>query len=86
MSDPLIREIDNYVILEPGADQVFLDSNETLLWLRGWLEKMKELPDDLKNINSLEMAAKHLLDTACTLEIEKDLTIQWYAVRLEPPS
>ena len=34
---------------------------------------------------SLEAAAQHLLDTACDLEIKQGFSVQWFAVRLDPP-
>ena len=37
MSDPLIREMDNYVVLVPGESEQFLDKEQTLLWLQSWL-------------------------------------------------
>ncbi len=83
MPDPLIRELDNYVVLEPGKEQEFLSSKDTLQWLYNWLKLLNELPEDLKKKSSLEEAARHLLDTACDLEIERGFTIQWFAVRLE---
>ena len=85
MSDPLIRELDNYVVLVPGESEQFLNQEETLLWLQSWLNKFETLPLDLKGKNSIEGAAQYLLDTACDLEIKPGFTIQWYAVRLKPP-
>ena len=83
MPDPLIREVDNYVVLEPGKEQEFLTAQETLQWLLQWLKVLDELPKDLEEKNSLELAAQHLLDTACDLEIKQGFTIQWFAVRLD---
>ena len=85
MSDPLIREMDNYVVLVPGESEQFLDKEKTLVWLQSWLDKFDALPSDLESKSSIEEAAKHLLDTACELEIKTGFTIQWYAVRLESP-
>ncbi len=85
MSDPLIRELDNYVVLVPGESEHFLDKAKTLLWLQSWLNKLDSLPLDLECKSSIEEAAKHLLDTACDLEIKPGFKIQWFAVRLEPP-
>ena len=85
MSDPLIREMDNYVVLVPGKSEQFLDREETLLWLQSWLSNFDELPLDLACKSSISEAAQHLLDTACDLEIKTGFTIQWYAVRLESP-
>ena len=85
MSDPLIREMDNYVVLVPGESEQFLNREQTLLWLQSWLEKFDALPLDLACKSSIKEAAQHLLDTACDLEIKEGFTIQWYAVRLESP-
>ena len=85
MSDPLIRELDNYVVLVPGESERFLSHKETLLWIRSWLNNCDTLPSDLACKNNLEEAAQHLLDTACDLEIQQGFKIQWYAVRLEHP-
>ena len=83
MSDPLIRALDNYVILEPGKNEKFLNPKETLDWLESWLETMDELPQDLKEKASLKDAALHLLNTACALEIQPGFNLQWFAVRLD---
>ncbi len=85
MSDPLIRALDNYVILEPGKKEHFLNPTETLTWLESWLKKMDTLPEDLQSKTSLRDGAEHLLNTACELEIEPGFNLQWFAVRLEPP-
>ena len=85
MPDPIIREMDNYVVLVPGESEQFLDREQTLLWLESWLNKFDSLPLDLACKSSIAEAAQHLLDTACNLEIKAGFTIQWYAVRLDSP-
>jgi len=86
MSDPLIRACDDYVVLEPGKPEQLLDVPNTLAWLSRWLQTMDQLPADLAGLSSVEAAAQRLLDTACDLELSPGITIQWFAVRLEPPS
>ena len=86
MSDPLIRACDDYVVLEPGKPEQLLDVPNTLAWLSRWLQTMDELPADLADLSSVEAAAQRLLDTACDLELSPGVSIQWFAVRLEPPS
>ena len=86
MSDPLIRACDDYVVLEPGKPEQLLDVPNTLAWLSRWLQTMDQLPVDLAGLSSVEVAAQRLLDTACDLELSPGVTIQWFAVRLEPPS
>ena len=85
MSDPLIREMDNYVVLVPGESEQFLDKEQTLVWLQSWLNNLDSLPLDLAYKSSIAEAAQYLLDTACSLEIKSGFTVQWYAVRLELP-
>ena len=84
MSDPLIRNFDHYVVLEPGKKEKFLTVVETSNWLESWLDKLEELPQDLQDQPSITSAAQRLLDTACDLEIKPGFTLQWFAVRLDP--
>ena len=86
MSDPIIYSCDNYIVMEPGKKEIFLTEIETLLWLEEWLNKLEELPFDLKEENNKKSAAKRLLDTACDLEIKPGFNIQWFAIRLDPSS
>ena len=85
MSDPLIRACDNYVVIEPGKQEKCLTAEETLLWLKGWLEELEDLPQDLQNEASTTSAALRLLDTACDFEVKPGFKIQWFAIRLNPP-
>ena len=85
MSDPLIRACDDYVVLEPGKPEQLLSADDTLTWLSAQLRGMEQLPADLRDQPSVEAAAQRLLDTACDLELSPGLTLQWFAVRLEPP-
>jgi hypothetical protein len=74
------------VVLEPGKPEQLLDVANTLTWLSRWLQTMDQLPADLADQASVEAAAQRLLDTACDLELSPGVSIQWFAVRLEPPS
>jgi hypothetical protein len=85
MSDPLIRELDHYVVLEPGRCEQILTAAETLAWLVVHLECLGAPPADLASLASAELRAERLLATACALELTPGLEIQWFAVRLEPP-
>lgn len=82
----MIRACDDYVVLEPGKPEQLLDVPNTLAWLSRWLQTMDQLPADLADQASVEAAAQRLLDTACDLELSPGVSIQWFAVRLEPPS
>jgi len=85
MSDPLIRELDHYVVLEPGAGERILSAAETRSWLAFHLETLTQLSPDLAGLPGTRERAERLLETACELELGPGRTIQWFAVRLEPP-
>ncbi|MCT0208841.1 chlororespiratory reduction protein 7 [Synechococcus sp. CS-1332] len=85
MSDPLLRELEHYVVLEPGQGECILTAAETLLWLASHVEALGEPPADLADLADPEARAGRLLDTACELELAPGCSIQWFAVRLEPP-
>jgi hypothetical protein len=85
MSDPLLRELDHYVVLEPSAGERILTAAETLVWLERQLERLEEVPADLSGLGSRTEQAARLLETACELELEPGRRVQWFAVRLEPP-
>jgi hypothetical protein len=86
MSDPLIRALDDYVVLEPGKPEQLLSAADTLTWLSGWLRSLDQLPADLADQPDVEAAAQRLIDTACDLEVSPGVNLQWFAVRLEPPT
>lgn len=86
MSDPLIRSCDHYVVLEPGQPEQLLSAADTLAWLERHLGALETLPHDLVGLGSLAAAAQRLLETACDLELQPGLNLQWFAVRLEPPT
>jgi hypothetical protein len=85
MSDPLMRELDHYVVLEPAAAERILTAAETLDWLATQLAGMESTPADLQDLPDDRVRAARLLETACALELGPGRTIQWFAVRLEPP-
>lgn len=85
MSDPLIRECDHYVVLEPGAGaERILSAADTLDWLQTQLATLELLPADLSDLADDRARAERLLETACELELAPGQAIQWFAVRLEP--
>ncbi|NDG73867.1 MAG: chlororespiratory reduction protein 7 [Synechococcaceae bacterium WB8_1B_136] len=86
MSDPLIRELDHYVVLEPAAAERLLTAAETLQWLEQQLGCLEAVPADLADLPPGRARAQRLLETACELELEPGRTVQWFAVRLEPPA
>jgi hypothetical protein len=85
LSDPLLRELDHFVVLEPGTAERILSADDTRRWLAAHLEALGDPPADLADLADPEARAFRLMDTACELELEPGFTIQWFAVRLEPP-
>lgn len=85
MSDPLIRELDHYVVLEPGCPQQLLTAADTLAWLTQQLLRLEPMPADLRDLPDGAARAQRLLETACELELEPGVVVQWFAIRLEPP-
>jgi hypothetical protein len=85
MSDPLLRELDHYVVLEPAGGERILTAAETLAWLAAQLAALEQAPADLAGLASPQERAQRLLETACELELAPGLSIQWFAVRIEPP-
>ena len=69
-----------------GKPEQLLSAADTLTWLSGWLRSLDQLPADLADQPDVESAAQRLIDTACDLEISPGVTLQWFAVRLEPPT
>ena len=85
MSDPLLRELDHYVVLEPARPEQILTAAETRTWLADHLQKLDRVPVDLGELATPQLLAERLLETACELDLEPGRAIQWFAVRLEPP-
>jgi len=85
MSDPLLRELDHYVVLQPGGAEAILTAAETLVWLEEHLGRLAAPPADLASLADPRGRAQRLLDTACELELEPGRVVSWFAVRLEPP-
>jgi hypothetical protein len=85
MSDPLIRERDHYVVLEPGRAEQLLSGADTLTWLAERIAELAALPPDLAGLPDGLSRAHRLLDTACELELAPGVSVQWFAIRLEPP-
>ena len=84
MSNPIIRDCENYLVMEPCKNEQFLTAEETIQWIEQWLKTMNKLPEDLQNQVSTRSAAERLLDTSCDLEITPGFTVEWFAIRLTP--
>lgn len=74
------------MVLEPGGEERILTAAETLVWLQEQLAALAQLPPDLAALADPQGRAERLLATACELELAPGRCVQWFAVRLEPPS
>ncbi len=85
MSDPLMYQQDDFVVLETNQPEVFLTATELLEKLKSILIKINanDLSPDLQRIQSVDARAQYLVDTSCELDIGPGEYLQWYAVRLE---
>ncbi|NJN02341.1 MAG: chlororespiratory reduction protein 7 [Leptolyngbyaceae cyanobacterium SL_1_1] len=83
MPDPIMYQEDTFVLLMPGAAEVFLTPLELQQKLQAILSEQEQLPRDLQKFSTLEDQARHLMNTACEFQLKPGETLQWYAVRLE---
>lgn len=84
MSDYLMFQQDNFVVLETNQPEQFLTAAEMLDKLKTILaNRQDDLPKDLQKFSSIDEQAQYLLDTSCDLDIGPGEFLQWYAVRLE---
>ena len=84
MSNPLIRESDHYVLLEPDSKEIIVSKQEAILWLRNWFSKT-EIPTIYQNIDDPDQKFfEELLESTYELQIKLGYIIKWFAVRIEP--
>jgi Protein CHLORORESPIRATORY REDUCTION 7 len=85
MPDPLMYQAEAaYVLLEPNQPEQFLTPAELLEKLKAVLaDRQDDLPQDLHKFPNLNDQARHLMETACELDMEPGQFLQWYVVRLE---
>lgn len=76
---------DHYVVLETNQEEQILSAEELFEKLKGILDgrSPEELPRDLQPIEDVGDRVRHLMETACDLEMGQGEFLQWYAIRLE---
>ena len=84
MSNPLIRSVDHFVLLEPDKKERIVSREEAIEWLKEWFKKI-----DITTINQNENFEKEeniskFLEDACELEVSVGYVIKWFAVRIDP--
>jgi hypothetical protein len=70
MSDPLLRELDHYVVLEPAGEERILTAAETLSWLADQLTALEQVPADLAALATPQEQAQGDL-TVAVLEADR---------------
>ena len=83
MSNPLIRSVEHFVLLEPDKKERIVSREEAIKWLREWFKKV-----DITTINQNENFEKDenissFLEDTCELEISRGYIIKWFAVRID---
>ena len=84
MSNPLIRSVEHFVLLEPEKEEKIVSKEDAIKWLKSWFQKV-----NLTTINQNERFEKeedlsNFLEDACELEIKPGYVIKWFAVRIDP--
>ncbi len=84
MADSIMYQEDGYVVLEADNPEQFLTPEELQLKLKGYLlDETIDIPRELRNLDSADAQAKHLMENYFELDIGADKFLQWYVVRLE---
>jgi len=84
MSNPLIRSVDHFVLLEPDKKERIVSREEAIRWLKEWLKKTDITTiKQNENFEKEENVSKFLEDT-CELEVNSGYVIKWFAVRIDP--
>lgn len=84
MPDPIMYQEDGYVVLESDRPEEFMTAAELKAKLTDFLlQEETIIPRELKQFDSAELQAQHLIDNYFELDIGSDRYLQWYVVRLE---
>ena len=84
MSNPLIRSVEHFVLLEPEKEEKIVSREDAIKWLESWFQKV-----NLTTINQNERFEKedylsNFLEDACELEVKPGYVVKWFAVRIDP--
>ena len=84
MSNPLIRSVEHFVLLEPDSKEKIVTKKEAILWIKGWLPKVQS-PIIYQSIDySKDEFFIEFLENTCELEIKSGYIIKWFAIRIDP--
>lgn len=84
MTDSLMFQEDEYVMLTPGQPEAILTAAEMLAKLESTLTTTSiDLPTDVARKTAIADQAAYLLVNYCELDLDHGQYLHWYAVRLE---
>tara|TARA_Y100001978_G_C23634425_1_gene405085 strand:+ start:720 stop:977 length:258 start_codon:yes stop_codon:yes gene_type:complete len=84
MSNPLIRSVEHFVLLEPEKEEKIVAKDEAIKWLKNWFLKMDSLTIDQYEDFEKDENISEFLENTCELEIKTGYVIKWFAVRIDP--
>ena len=83
MSNPLIKSVDHFVLLEPNRKERIVSRQEAVEWLKHWISKTDTSTIYQNDVFSDEKKISKFLEDTCELEIEPGYKIKWFAVRID---
>lgn len=83
MSNPLIKSVDYFVLLEPNRKERIVSREEAIEWLKNWISKTDTSTIYQNDVFSDEKEISNFLEDTCELEIEPGYKIKWFAVRID---
>ena len=83
MSNPLIRSVDHFVLLEPDSKEKIVTKQEAIIWLKNWIPKVESSTRYQNLYYSKEEYFEELLESTYELEIKFGYVIKWFAVRVD---
>tara|TARA_Y100000589_G_scaffold183208_1_gene173556 strand:- start:458 stop:715 length:258 start_codon:yes stop_codon:yes gene_type:complete len=84
MSNPLIRSVEHFVLLEPEKKEEIVTKEEAIKWLKQWLLKIDSSTINQNEDFEKEENLEDFLENTCELEIKQGYTVRWFAVRIDP--
>ena len=83
MSNPLIRSIEHFVLLEPEKEEKIVTKEEAIQWLKNWLLKIDKLTIKERVDFEKKEQLESFLENTCELEITPGYIVRWFAVRID---
>jgi hypothetical protein len=84
MSDSILFQEENYVVLQPGQPEEIVSQEELLASLTQVLQDPAiDLPPHVLALATISGRASYLLRNYCELDLGDGAFLHWYAVRLE---